>query len=166
MNGAPIDITRAKVRNSDPNAPKTGRVKIGRRSGSNPSLMSPTNVNAFGASAEPVPSKFVTDTETVSGSDRGVTASTMVESMNFTSVADSEPKLTKGAGTCGRQKKQFLLKPLPLMITRVPPVSGPEFGVTEVILGAATAAEPAKERTSRSRPIISGSYHAGSLREA
>jgi hypothetical protein len=59
--------------------------------------------------------------------------------MKWTSEAWVLPNKTPGPPNGGEQILQMLLNPVPVILTRVPPATGPIFGVTEVMVGAAKA---------------------------
>jgi hypothetical protein len=72
-----------------------------------------------------VPLDEVTVTSTVPAAFNGEAAETEVEEMTVKLVAGAEPKWTVLAP----------LKPLPVMVTALPPASGPTTGLTELTTG-------------------------------
>ena len=76
----------------------------------------------------PVPPGVVTETDTVPAEPAGETAVICVALFTTTPVAGDPPKETAVAP----------VKAVPWITTLVPPAVGPELGVTEVVVGAAT----------------------------
>jgi hypothetical protein len=74
----------------------------------------------------PVPCVVVTETATVPATWAGVVAVTWVADVTWTPVAVVEPKVTAVVP----------VRWVPVMVTLVPPVVGPEVGVTDVTVGA------------------------------
>mgnify|MGYP001212326417 CR=1 FL=1 len=65
---------------------------------------------------------FVTDTATVAGAERGATQTTSVLDVHVAATVVAPKR------HCSRADRT---KPLPVMVTTVPPVSGPEVGATD-----------------------------------
>jgi hypothetical protein len=76
----------------------------------------------------PVPCVVVTETATGPAAWAGVVAVTLVADVTCTDVALTPPKVTLVVP----------VRRVPLMVTLVPPVVGPEVGVTEVTAGGVT----------------------------
>ncbi len=84
-----------------------------------------TGVNVKPPGAEG-PAGVVTTTSTAPGAWPGVVTVIVVSSTTVTFAPGVPPKVTPVAP----------VKPLPVMVTAVPPVSGPLAGVTEVMTGS------------------------------
>ena len=75
-----------------------------------------------------VPPAVVTVTLTVPADSAGEVATIDVDELTVTAVAVTVPNITVAPDT----------KPVPVMVTEVPPVVGPEVGLMAVTVGTAT----------------------------
>ena len=74
-----------------------------------------------------VPPGVTTVTSTVPAEPAGAVAVILLVALTVNEVAAVEPKFTV----------ETLVKPVPVMVTVVPPADGPALGLTEVSVGAA-----------------------------
>ena len=79
-----------------------------------------------------VPADVVTVTSTAPDDPAGATAVKLVAELTLNDVAGAEPNLTAVAP----------VKPVPVTVTDVPPVVGPEEGLTEVTVGVVGGGPP------------------------
>jgi hypothetical protein len=128
------------VRNSEPNAPRTGGVNTGSSSRSNASSASPSNVNVRPVSMPMSYSKIATRTEP--GRCAGVVATRVWSSSRFAGT-NVLPKIR----AYGHEPKS------PVTLTSVPPATGPRFGVM-VCCVCATAVNAKRKRNGRTRVRI------------
>src|SRR5208282_6356520 len=92
------------------------------------------NANAL-ALVTLLPSGLCTPTPTVPDGDAGVTTVRTVELSTVTMLAGNKPNVTPIPSS----------KPVPVMVTVVPPVFGPAAGTTEVIVGNAPTGKTVNE---------------------